>query len=98
MPSGTGDDDPARDPVRSQVFDPTEFGLGDEVRVPMSPDGRPGDPQGTTSGSGVENLALTPYAERFADYQRTALESLDSMSVPSQLRELVRLYFTELEP
>ncbi|MGH8874864.1 MAG: hypothetical protein ACRDVM_06380, partial [Acidimicrobiia bacterium] len=97
VPSGRGDDDPARGPARSSVFDPVAFGIGDEVRVPGE-GGLPGDPIGTTPGTGVENLPLTPYAERYAEYQRAALDALDSLSVPAGLRELVRDYFTELEP
>jgi hypothetical protein len=98
VPPGSGDDDEARDPTRSSVFDPGSFGLGDEVRVRLDGSGQPGDPSGPTSGQGIENLPLAPYTSRFAEYRNTALDSLDRLVIPSGLRDLVRIYFTELEP
>jgi hypothetical protein len=75
-----------------------QAGLGDEVRVDFEGGSTPGDPTGTTSGQGMENLPLQSYADRFADYENAALESLDRLVVPSALQDLVRRYFTELEP
>ena len=98
MGSGSGDHDPARDPERSQVFDPIEAGLGDEVRVEVTGGNTPGEPIGTVTGQGIENLALQSYVDRYADYRDSALDSLDRMVIPQNLAELVRQYFTELEP
>jgi hypothetical protein len=96
--SGSGDHDPARDPARSQVFDPVEGGLGDEVRVEVTGGNTPGEPIGTVTGQGIENLPLQSYVDRYADYRDHALDSLDRMVIPQNLAELVRQYFTELEP
>jgi hypothetical protein len=96
--SGQGEDDPERDPARGNIFDPVQAGLGDEVRVDFSGGSQPGDPTGSTSGQGVENLPLTGYSDRFGTYRDTALDSLDRLVIPSAMRDLVRLYFTELEP
>jgi hypothetical protein len=98
VPSGSGDDDPARDPESSNVFDPVTAGLGDEVRVRLEGTGDPGDPIGTADGQGVKNLPLSSYTSRFADYRDSALEALDRLVVSASLRDLVRIYFTELEP
>jgi hypothetical protein len=49
-------------------------------------------------GEGIRNVPLAPYTERFAEYQSAALEALDRLTVPPALRDLVRTYFTELEP
>jgi hypothetical protein len=79
------------------VFDPATFGLGDEVRVRL--DGNdPGDIAGTTSGTGVRNLPVSPYTDHFSEYRRSALESLDRLAVPASVADLVRDYFTRLEP
>jgi hypothetical protein len=95
--SGQGDNDPFREPTRGQVFEPVGGELGEEVRVRL--DGsQPGEIQGSTLGTGLENLPLVPYRARYAEYQRTALESLDRMTVPADLQALVRDYFTLLEP
>jgi hypothetical protein len=97
VPSGSGDDDPFAGPSRGDIFDPTEFTAGDEVRIPI--DGSdPGDLLGTTSGTGISNDAVVPYSERFADYRRAALESLDSLTVTPGIEAIVRDYFTRLEP
>jgi hypothetical protein len=60
--------------------------------------GDAGDIAGTTSGAGIKNLAIAPYADHFSQYRRTALESLDRLTVPSSVADLVRDYFTRLEP
>lgn len=97
VPSGTGDDDPFAQPSRGDIFDPTDFSPGDEVRIPIE-GSDPGDLLGTSSGSGISNDAIVPYSRRFAEYQRTALESLDSLTVTPGIEAIVRDYFTRLEP
>jgi hypothetical protein len=96
--SGSGDHDPARDPARSQVFDPIEAGLGEEVRVDVTGGNDPGEPISTVTGQGIENLPLQSYTDRYAEYRDSALDSLDRMIIPANLADLVRQYFTELEP
>jgi len=89
---------PLRDPARSQVVDPVEGGLGEEVRVDFEGGRSPGEPSGTTTGEGIENLPLQSYTDRFSEYQDAALDSLDRLVIPTDLQDLVRQYFTELEP
>ena len=47
---------------------------------------------------GMANDAVVPYSQRFTEYQRTALESLDSLTVTPGIESIVRDYFTRLEP
>jgi hypothetical protein len=68
------------------------------VRVDFEGGNLPGDPSGSAGGQGVENLPLQSYTDRFAEYENAALDSLDRMVIPSALADLVRQYFTELEP
>ncbi len=58
----------------------------------------PGEVQATTRGDGLENLPLTPYTDRIAEYTSRALDALESATVPSGARDVVRDYFTQLEP
>jgi hypothetical protein len=80
------------------VFDPVAGQLGDEVRVDFEGRSTPGEPTGTASGEGIDNLPLQSYTDRFSEYQNAALDSLDRLLIPSALQDLVRQYFTELEP
>ena len=97
--AGTGDNDPAQQPVSSpsSIFDPPPEGLGEEVHVPID-----GTESGDVAGSGVApsvaNQALVPYTDRLAEYRSAALESLQRRPLPSHLTEVVQTYFTELEP
>ncbi len=82
---------------RSDVFDPVDFTLGDEVRVDLEGTD-PGEVQGRSEGFGLRNLPAVPYTDRHAEYQQRALAALDHMTIPADLQDIVRLYFTRLEP
>ncbi|MGA7271406.1 MAG: hypothetical protein WB239_10070 [Acidimicrobiia bacterium] len=41
---------------------------------------------------------MTPYSDRFTEYRDQALASLDSLVVPPSVRDVVRDYFTQLQP
>lgn len=98
-PGGTGDDDPAADPDRATVFDPVGDALGDRQQVDLAPSDDQGQVRGLTDGrGGIENLPLTPYTDRIRQYRDTALESLDGLTVPPSVRDVVRDYFTQLAP
>jgi hypothetical protein len=98
-PGGSGDEDPNQAPGRSSVFDPIDSALGDREKVDLSGSDDQGEVRGLTDGrGGVENLPLTPYTDRFAEYRDTALESLDTLIVPTSVRDVVRDYFTQLQP
>ena len=49
-------------------------------------------------GSGLANVLVTPYFDRFPEYRQTALEAFDHVALPIGLEEIVRDYFTSLEP
>jgi hypothetical protein len=98
VPSGNGDNDFPRDPAKGTVFDPVGFEPGDEVRVRLDGSPIPGQPTGSTQGQGQHNLAVTPYADHFAEYRDSAIDSLDRSVLPAGMQDLVRGYFTELEP
>ena len=74
--------------------------------------GRPGDPdfvaggggnggtdqQGSGSGVGFDNDAVVPYRSVFGLFHDYAQASLDRQQVPITLKDLVRDYFSRLEP
>ncbi len=81
------------------MFDPIDGALGDRERVNLPGSENQGEVKGLTDGrGGLENLPLVPYSGRFAEYRDTALGSLDSLVVPASVREVVRSYFTQLQP
>ena len=93
---GSGDNDVVRDPTRAQVFDPFGFEQGDEERVDFNASDPTGQVKGKALGEGIQNVPLTPYVDRYAEYRQSALGALDRMSVPGHLQDVVRNYFTEL--
>ncbi len=82
-----------------QVYAPRRIGgePGDTtIELESSPDGLP-----VTEGEFASNPAgqsLVPYADVFGDYRGAANRALDSGYVPLGLRDVVREYFTSLEP
>lgn len=98
-PGGSGDEDPEVAPERSGVFDPVDAALGERGQVDLGGGDEAGEVRGLTDGrGGVQNLPLVPYTDRFAEYQDEALRSLDSLVVPPSVRDVVRDYFTNLQP
>ena len=96
------DNDPARNPEREYepVFAPEH--LGGEEGTPLSLPGQ-GDPGDTPMSEGefAENPAgeaQVPYSEVYADYADAANEALEGEYVPLGLRDLVRDYFSSLDP
>jgi hypothetical protein len=86
------------DPSRGVIFDPPPDAVGEEQRVDFDTSDPTGQVRGRTIGEGLINAPLVPYADRFLDYQQQALDALDRMTVPPSMHDLVRIYFTELEP
>jgi hypothetical protein len=81
------------------------------VFAPFDRLGKPGDPsyvsgtggdgqtqQGSGTGSGVDNGALTPYQQVYADFFDYAQTSLDRGYVPLSIKDYVRDYFSSLDP
>ncbi|PJF25768.1 MAG: hypothetical protein CUN53_11105 [Phototrophicales bacterium] len=82
-----------------QVYAPRRIGgePGETtIELESNPDGLP-----MTEGEFASNPAgqsLVPYADVFGDYRGAANRALDSGYVPLGLRDVVREYFTSLEP
>ena len=83
--------------MRGEIVDPSAVASSEEVRVDVNGN-LLGDTVGPAEGAGLPNLPTVPYQDLFTEYQQAALESLDALSVPPALRQIVSNYFTELEP
>jgi hypothetical protein len=82
------------------------------VYAPFDRVGRPGDPTyvagtggdggrvqpGSGTGTGTANPAIVPYSDVFADFYRYAQATLDRSYVPIAVKDLVRDYFSALDP
>ena len=91
--------------------DYTVSGL-DDVFAPFDRIGEPGDPSyiagqggdggqdqtGSGSGVGFDNDALVPYSSVLDLFRQFANFQLDRQQVPITLKDLVRDYFSRLEP
>jgi len=91
--------------------DYTVSGL-DDVFAPFDRIGQPGDPSyiagqggdggqdqaGSGSGVGFDNDALVPYSSVLDLFRQFANFQLDRQQVPITLKDLVRDYFSRLEP
>lgn len=98
----TTDNQPGQDAEREfeSVFAPQRIGGegGPEVNLPGE-----GDPGNTpvTEGEATDNPegeALVPYSEVYGQYSDAANEALDSEYVPLSMRDLIRAYFSSLNP
>ena len=81
------------------------------VYAPFGRLGHPGDPsyvagtggdgqtqQGNGTGTGTNNGALTPYKDVYAQFYQYAQTSLERGYVPLSVKDLVRAYFSSLDP
>ena len=100
-PEGEGAEGQLGEPA-SQVYVPWERrpGSGEEVVIPGQDSG-----QGETETRETENplpgaagQALVPYHEVYQTYLDAAQQAMEFGTVPPGLQELVREYFTQLEP
>jgi hypothetical protein len=62
-----------------------------------------GDPNGEVMGQsgvtpGTNNTSRVPYTQVIAEYANAYRQAIDSGQVPPQLRDLIRQYFSSLEP
>jgi hypothetical protein len=70
----------------------------DTVTLPGS-----GDPNGEVMGQsgvtpGTNNPSQVPYTQVYAEYANAYRQAIDSGQIPPQLRDLIRQYFSSLEP
>lgn len=69
-----------------------------QTEVDSGPLGQ-GSPNEQTAGTGpVINGQLRPYQEVFSQYQNSYRESTERLRLPSELEEIVKNYFTNLDP
>lgn len=80
------------------VFAPNNIGGegGDEVRLQADPDETP--LQEGEFSSNPEGQATVPYDQVFSSYADAASRALDSDYIPLGLRDVIRDYFTSLDP
>ena len=55
-------------------------------------------PTGTTQGQGVNAPSTVPYDQVFQQYRDQALQGIDDPSIPPELREYIRQYFSNIDP
>lgn len=106
------DDRPDSDPSASRDNDPDGLGFqdyepvfapnnvggegGDELRLQADPDETP--LQEGEFSSNPEGQSVVPYDQVFSSYADAASRALDSDYIPLGLRDVIRDYFTSLDP
>ena len=89
----------ANDGTVYQPFNPSgQTGNPDQITGQQGSGGSSEVRPGQGQQSGLNNPSLVPYEQVFPEYQRAATEALDRGSVPIYLQNLVREYFSRLEP
>ncbi len=83
----------------------------DPVYAPTLPGGPPGQqqgvsgsggtggqPVGTTQGQGVNAPSTVPYDQVYQQYRDQALQGIDDPTIPPELRDYIRQYFSNIDP
>ncbi len=81
-----------------KVYDPTRLGDGGQIsQVTGKPSGQ-GTSQQVEAGPGLGSFdGFVPYNEVFGSYRRQAMQNLERMNIPAEMRELVKKYFNAIE-
>jgi len=81
-----------------QIYAPSLLGGagGDLLGVPTS--GENGDVVGTSPTTAEDGQSLVPYTEVYSQYQQFNRQAVDNGEVPAQFMDLVRSYFSSLQP
>ncbi|MBZ0308822.1 MAG: hypothetical protein K8I82_22335, partial [Anaerolineae bacterium] len=85
-----------------QVFSPSHLGsTGTETEVQV--EGEVSSEEGTETqetdfNEEFEGTSQVPYSEVYANYENSVQEALDSDYIPISLRDVIRQYFSSLEP
>jgi len=81
-----------------KIYDPKRLGDGGEVSQVTGNIGNEGDSEQINAGQGLGDFSgFIPYNEVFGEYRSQAMQSLDRMNIPQNMRELVKEYFSSLE-
>ena len=70
------------------------------MQLPESGNGDPGDQtvgEGPTSDQNTGNVTV-PYNQVYADYRDSAYSAVNEGDYPAEIRDIVRQYFSSLEP
>lgn len=81
-----------------RIYDPTRLsGGGHTIQVTGKPSGQ-GTSQQVELGSGLGSFdGFVPYNEVFGSYRRQAMQALERMDIPAEMRELIEKYFDAIE-
>ena len=83
-----------------QIYAPTRLGGEDGSQVTLPETGQPGDlvtGEGDTQ-PGQPGYSTVPYVDVYGSYAEAYRHAIDSGQVPISFRNLVREYFSSLEP
>lgn len=81
-----------------RIYDPTRLGDGGQTgHVTGKPSGQ-GPSQQVEAGPGLGSFdGFIPYNEVFGSYSRQAMQNLERMNIPAEMRELIKEYFKAIE-
>jgi len=81
-----------------KIYDPKRLGDGGEISQVPGNAGNEGDSEQVNAGQGLGNFdGFIPYNEVFGEYKQQAMQNLNRMDIPQNMRELVKGYFSSLE-
>lgn len=83
-----------------QIYAPQRLGGSDGQDVQLPGSGQPGNQVTGQSEAapGSPGLSTVPYTEALSDYQDAYYQAIESGQIPVHLRNLIRDYFSSLEP
>ncbi len=81
-----------------QIYAPPLFGGtgGDTLGLPTS--GNEGEVIGTSPTTATDGQSLVPYSEVYGQYNQVNSQAIENGNVPSQFMEIVRNYFSSIQP
>lgn len=99
-PIGQGNSPDGAGEAAFQPISPSSLGGSEGDRIAVPPSGIEGD---TITGVGPSDPGSSapvtvPYTEVFPQYQSAANQAIDNGTIPPQYRDLIRDYFSSLEP
>lgn len=81
-----------------KIYDPKRLGDGGESSQVSGNTGNEGDSEQVNAGQGLGSFdGFVPYNEVFGEYKGQAMQNLDRMDIPQNMRELIKEYFSSLE-
>lgn len=85
-------------PEYERILDPKRLGDGGEVSQVKGNINEQGSGQQIETGQGLGDFdGFVPYDEVFGEYKNQAMRNIERMSIPPNMREWIKSYFTALE-